>query len=95
VTTSRKTPTRTCIGCGEAKDKRDLVRLVRTPSGDVEVDPSGKTNGRGAYLCSRQECFETAASRARISAALKTSVRDDDIDRLMREFAEVLSARNS
>jgi predicted RNA-binding protein YlxR (DUF448 family) len=95
VTTSRKTPTRTCIGCGEAKDKRELVRLVRTPSGDVEVDPSGKANGRGAYLCDRPECFENAATRGRISAALKTSVRDDDVDRLMREFAEILSARNS
>jgi predicted RNA-binding protein YlxR (DUF448 family) len=95
VTTSRKTPTRTCIGCGEARDKRDLVRLVRTTEGDVEVDSTGKANGRGAYVCRNDECFEAAVSRKRVSSALKTNVKDDDVDRLRRDLHEALSQRDS
>ena len=95
MTTSRKTPTRTCIGCGQARDKRDLIRLVRTPGGDVEFDASGKANGRGAYICENEECFEAAVSRKRVSSALKTNVKDDDIDQLRRDLRETLSKRDS
>ena len=93
--TTRKIPTRTCIGCGEAHDKRDLVRLVRTVEGSVEVDPSGKANGRGAYVCDSESCFEAAIARRRVTSALKTNVKDDDVDRLRREFLEALSNRDS
>lgn len=95
MTTPRKTPTRTCIGCGQARDKRDLVRLVRTTEGDVRLDPTGKANGRGAYVCGTDECFEAAVTRKRVSSALKTKVKDDDVDQLRREFRESLSQRDS
>jgi len=95
VKTSRQTPTRTCIGCGEARDKRDLVRLVRTTEGSVEVDPSGKANGRGAYVCDSESCFEDAITRKRVSSALKTKVKDDDVDQLKKDFLETLSMRDS
>lgn len=86
MTRSRKQPVRTCIGCGLSTDKRDLVRVVRSPEGDVELDVSGKANGRGAYVCARDECFETAVRKRKINAALRVSLKDDDVDRLKRDF---------
>lgn len=86
----RKTPLRTCIGCATGSDKRALVRVVRTPEGDVTVDPTGKANGRGAYLCSTPECFDAAVRRKRLDSALRVHLREDDIDRLRREFAQVV-----
>jgi predicted RNA-binding protein YlxR (DUF448 family) len=72
-----------------------LIRLVRTPGGDVEVDSSGKANGRGAYICDSEDCLEAAVSRKRVSSALKTNVREDDIDQLRRDLRETLSTRDS
>jgi len=90
VTRTRKPPVRTCIGCGRGGDKRDLVRVVRSSEGDVEIDPSGKANGRGAYICRNPECFDAAIRRRRLNPALRVSLKEDDYDRLRREFDEVL-----
>jgi len=70
-----KLPTRTCVGCRTARPKRELVRLVRQPSGEVVVDPSGKLNGRGAYLCPDETCWILAERRRGLERAL--SVRLD------------------
>ncbi len=86
MTRTRKTPVRSCIGCGRADDKRAFTRIVRTKDGHIEVDPSGKANGRGAYLCPRTACFEAAVSRRRFDAALRVRLHDDDLDRLRRDF---------
>lgn len=90
MTRTRKPPLRTCIGCGRSTDKRDLVRVVRSSEGDVTVDPSGKANGRGAYLCCAQECFDAAVRKRRFDATLRVSLKEDDLDRLRREYDEVL-----
>lgn len=87
---ARKTPLRTCIGCNAGSDKRELVRIVRTPEGDVVVDPGGKANGRGAYVCATMECFDAALRRKRLDPALRVRLKEDDIDRLKREFAAAL-----
>jgi predicted RNA-binding protein YlxR (DUF448 family) len=58
----------------------------------VIVDPSGKANGRGAYLCAKPECFDVARQRRRLDSALKVSLKDDDYDRLRRDFDELLSS---
>jgi predicted RNA-binding protein YlxR (DUF448 family) len=58
----------------------------------VIVDPTGKANGRGAYLCAKPECFEVARQRRRLDTALKVTLQDDDYDRLRRDFDELLSA---
>ncbi len=92
---SRKTPLRTCVACRESGDKRTLVRVVRTPEGHVIIDPTGKASGRGAYLCATEECFATARQRRRLDAALKVNLRDDDYDRLRRDFDELLHAFGS
>lgn len=88
----RKTPVRTCVGCREATGKRELVRVVRKSDGETTVDPSGKMNGRGAYLCARLECFEAAVKRGRLAAALHTVLKEDDIERLRREFERAIGS---
>lgn len=70
----RHIPQRTCIACGETKEKRELIRLVRTSDGIVEVDPIGKKTGRGAYLCPRQECWEAGLKKNRLERALRTKL---------------------
>ncbi len=89
----RKAPTRTCTGCATSSDKRGFVRVVRTPEGHVEIDPTGKANGRGAYLCANADCFEMARKRRRLDSALRVSLREDDYTRLKRDFEEVCAGR--
>lgn len=86
----RKTPTRTCVACRESGAKRELVRVVRTSDGDVHVDPSGKANGRGAYVCASSECFETAVKRKRLESSLNVSLNEEDVERLREEFERLL-----
>ena len=78
----RRQPQRTCIACQESSSKRELVRLVRTPEGRIEVDESGKRSGRGAYLCRQRACWETALQRQAIGRALKTQLLPEDRERI-------------
>lgn len=70
----RKIPLRTCISCRSVRAKRDLVRIVRTPDGQVVVDASGKRNGRGAYLCRQRSCWDAGLKRGAVERALKQVV---------------------
>lgn len=88
MTRLRKPPVRTCVACRTTSDKRALVRVVRTPEGDVHVDPTGKANGRGSYVCATQECFDNAIVKRRFDSALRVNLKEDDLDRLRREFDE-------
>lgn len=92
---TRKVPVRTCVGCQTSSDKREFVRVVRTPEGHVELDPTGRANGRGAYLCATKDCFTATRLKRRLDRALKVSLRDDDYDRLARDFDELLATRSS
>lgn len=67
-------PLRSCVICREARPKRELVRVVRSLAGDIEVDPTGKKAGRGAYLCRRRECWEQALRRRSLEHALQTTI---------------------
>lgn len=87
--TTRKVPQRTCVGCGSTSEKRAFIRFVRTPTGLVEVDTTGRASGRGAYLCASADCFEMARKRRRIDHALKVALKDDDYARLRRDFDEI------
>lgn len=62
----RHVPERTCVACRTSKPKRELLRVVRTPQGHVELDAGGKKSGRGAYLCARRSCWETALRKGRL-----------------------------
>ncbi len=72
-------PIRTCIVCRQSQGKRELIRIVRTPSGIVEIDLTGKAPGRGAYLCRTRTCWEQALSGHRLSAALKATPSSDEL----------------
>ena len=67
-------PLRTCVACRESAAKRELIRIVRTPEGTIEVDFKGKRAGRGAYLCRRQECWDVALRQGVLGRALKVPV---------------------
>lgn len=73
-------PQRTCVGCREVLSKRALVRIVRTPEG-IEIDPTGKIAGRGAYLHERRSCWERAL-KGSIAQALKTNLSSGDLEKL-------------
>src|SRR4051812_47294561 len=67
-------PQRTCIACRTVESKRGLVRVVRTPAGTVEIDPTGKKSGRGAYVCRSRSCWEKALKGKALETALKTTL---------------------
>jgi predicted RNA-binding protein YlxR (DUF448 family) len=87
--TARPVPQRTCIGCREATGKRGLLRIVRTPTGRVEVDPTGKANGRGAYVHGTKQCWEKALKGGTMGHALRTSPASEDVEAL-RAFGRSL-----
>ncbi len=86
---SRHIPWRTCLACRTRGDKRNLIRLVRTPDGQVEVDPTGRRPGRGAYLCPDRACWEQALKRRALNRALRTVLTAEEADRL-RQYAQSL-----
>lgn len=81
----RKVPLRKCIVTNEMRPKKELVRIVRTPEGQVEVDPTGKKNGRGAYISKSKECFEKAKKGDILSRHLNVKVSQELYDELMEQ----------
>ena len=79
-------PQRTCVVCRETGAKRALTRIVRIGEGLVEVDPTGRKNGRGAYLCDKQVCWERAVTTPILAKALKTTPTQESLTHL-KEFA--------
>lgn len=70
----KKVPLRQCIGCGEMKPKKELVRIIKTPEDEIVLDITGKQNGRGAYICSSLSCLEKAQKSRALERALKMPV---------------------
>ena len=84
----KKVALRQCVGCGEKGDKRDMMRVVRTPEGDITLDFKGKMNGRGAYLCKNPECLTKAFKNKGLERAFKTSISEEVINRLKGEIGD-------
>ena len=78
----KKIPIRTCIGCGEGKPRRELIRIVKTTEGEVLIDTTGKKNGRGAYICPNITCLEKAIKTKRLSKAFEMQIENDLYDKL-------------
>ena len=76
---------RTCIACRQVFPKRELIRIVRTPEGQVQVDETSKKAGRGAYLCQNPACWEKAIKGKQLGRALKTSLSQKEIDALVQD----------
>lgn len=89
VTHAGKAVIRRCAGCGAMKDRRDMIRIIRSQDGKVLVDETRKRNGRGAYLCFSVSCLETAIKRHSLERTLKCSV-GQDVYTLLREKTEAL-----
>jgi predicted RNA-binding protein YlxR (DUF448 family) len=83
-------PVRTCVICREQSTKRQLVRIVRQPDGRVVVDPTGRLNGRGAYLCDRPACWQRAAASDALAKALNTQVTEE-LRTVLRVRAQALT----
>lgn len=85
---TRKAPVRTCIACRASGDKRTLIRVVRCPSGDIVIDPTGKIAGRGAYICDSAECMRKAIKEKRLAKALKIEVPEEALRQLEEKFTQ-------
>ena len=82
----RKTPTRRCTGCGEHFPKNTLIRVLRTPEGEVILDLTGKKNGRGAYICKSAACLKKARKSKRIESSLECAISDELYERMEEEL---------
>ncbi len=78
----KKIPLRKCIACGESRPKKELIRIVRNKENEINVDLTGKMNGRGAYICFKNQCFELAKKNKKLSKALETEISDEVYERL-------------
>lgn len=84
---TRKIPMRKCMGCQEMKNKKELIRIVRTPEGEIVIDRTGKKSGRGAYICPQMDCLEKAIKHKAIERALETEIQDSVYQTLREELA--------
>lgn len=87
----KKIPQRTCIGCGAIRNKKELLRIVRTPQQEVLLDPTGKKSGRGAYICPAMECLEKALKGDLLAKRLETTIALADKERLREQLAAVIA----
>lgn len=83
---TRKIPMRQCTGCGERKEKKELIRIIKTPEDLIEVDFTGKKNGRGAYICNSVECLKIAQKRKSLERSLKTTIPTEVYQELEKEM---------
>lgn len=70
----KKIPMRMCVGCREMKPKKELLRVVRSPEGEVSIDPGGKKSGRGAYVCRQEGCLARAIKQRQLDRALEVTI---------------------
>ena len=83
----RKIPTRRCTGCGEHFPKNTLIRVLRTPEGEIVLDLVGKKSGRGAYICKNPTCFKKARKARRLEASLECSIPEEVYERMEEELS--------
>jgi len=82
----RKVPMRKCTGCGEMKNKRELIRIVRSQEGVFSIDKTGKKAGRGAYICPNSECFQKAQKLKSLERSFKQAIPSSVFDQLKAEL---------
>ncbi len=82
----KKIPMRQCLGCREMKPKRELIRVVRSPEGEISIDFKGKAPGRGAYVCHDLQCLKRAVKARAISRAFEIEIPQEIYDRLTAEM---------
>ena len=83
---TKKTPLRMCTGCGEMFDKRTLVRVVKSPEGEISLDLTGKKSGRGAYVCKSAECLKKARKKKAFERAFSVTIDDGIYEEMEKEI---------
>ena len=91
---TKKIPLRMCVGCREMKEKKSLIRVVRSPEGEVSLDPMGKKPGRGAYVCREGECLARALKQRQIERQLQVTLTQEVTEALTGEL-EALRGQNN
>ena len=82
----KKVPLRKCIGCNEMKNKKEMMRVLKTSEDTFELDATGKKNGRGAYLCFSKECFEKAVKNKGLERSFKQAIPKEVYEKLEKEM---------
>ena len=85
---AKKISMRQCVGCGEMKNKRDMMRVLKSAEGPIVLDMTGKKNGRGAYLCMNKECLGKARKNRGLERSFKMSIPDEIYENLEKEFED-------
>ncbi|MBE6882116.1 MAG: YlxR family protein [Oscillospiraceae bacterium] len=84
----KKVPMRMCTGCGEMKPKRELIRVVKSPEGVISLDKTGRSPGRGAYVCPNAECLKKARKTKRIERVFETQIPEEVYEALEKELED-------
>lgn len=89
MSTRGKVPMRQCTGCREMKNKKEMLRVLKTAEGEILLDSTGRKNGRGAYICRSMECLEKAVKNHGLERSLKTQIPEAVYEELKKEFAQI------
>ena len=89
MSTGKKVPLRQCIGCGESKNKKEMIRILKTPEGEFILDATGRKNGRGAYLCPSKECLRKAIKGKGLERSFKMAIPREVYEALEKEMEEL------
>ena len=89
MSVNKKVPMRQCIGCCEMKNKREMLRILKTTEGEITIDATGKKNGRGAYICASKECFEKAVKNRGLERSFKMSISKEVYENLEKELNDI------
>ena len=80
-----------CLGCGEKRPKREMIRIVRSPEGEFSLDPTGRKNGRGCYICEKTSCFDTVCRQKKLARSYGTGIEQGIYDQLKGELEAYLA----
>lgn len=86
---TKKIPLRQCIGCGEMKNKKEMIRVLKTSEDEIVLDATGRKNGRGAYLCPSMDCFKKAVKNKGLERSFKTAIPKEVYETLEKEMEQL------
>ncbi|MBQ7432757.1 MAG: YlxR family protein [Lachnospiraceae bacterium] len=86
MSTKKKVPLRQCVGCGEMKPKKEMVRIIKTAEDEILMDTTGKKNGRGAYICKSSACLTQARKNRGLERSLKSPIAPEIYELLQKEM---------
>ena len=84
----KKIPMRKCVGCGQMLEKREMIRVLKTPEDEIILDTTGRANGRGAYICNSAECLKKAVKNRGLEKSLKAQIPEDILEQMNKELGE-------